>query len=109
MAKSAPGSAAVGDELQPDSLQPGEDPENRLVSPFLKHLATDQGRFWTSPARFQSKDLHWILPAAGFTAAFLASDSWWSKQVPVSHMATSKKISDEVHFRPLDWAAGRFS
>jgi hypothetical protein len=94
MAKSAPGSAAVGDELQPDSLQPGEDPENRLVSPFLKHLATDQGRFWTSPARFQSKDLHWILPAVGVTAAFLASDSWWSKQVPVSHMATSKKISD---------------
>ena len=75
-------------------LQPGADPENRLISPFLKHLLTDQKQFWTSPAHLQSKDLRWILPGAGVTAAFLASDSWWAKQVPARHMATSKKISD---------------
>jgi hypothetical protein len=75
-------------------LQPGEDPENRLVSPFLKHIATDQKQFWTSPAHFRTKDLKWILPAVGITAAFIASDSWWSRQVNPSHVQTSLNISD---------------
>jgi len=77
-----------------DRLEPGTDPENRLVSPFLKHLVSDQKQFWTSPAHLETKDLKWILPGAGITAAFIASDSWWSKQVPLSHVATSKKVSD---------------
>jgi hypothetical protein len=78
----------------PYELQPGEDPDNRLVSPFVKHLAGDQKQFWTTPARFRTKDLKWILPAAGITAAFIASDSWWSKQVNPAHMQTSLHISD---------------
>jgi len=84
----------TGGSTDGEELQPGEDPQNRLLSPFLKHLLTDQKQFWTSPARFQTKDLNWILPGAGITSAFVASDSWWSKQVPASHMATSKKVSD---------------
>ena len=75
-------------------LEPGVDPENRLLSPFLKHLVGDQKRFWTSPAHFQTKDLKWILPGVAVTAAFVATDSWWSKQVPVNHVATSKTFSD---------------
>ena len=86
--------AEAGSSTDSYGLQPGEDPENRLVSPFLKHLVTDQQQFWTSPARFQTKDLKWILPGAGVTAAFIATDSWWSKQVPLSHVATSKTVSD---------------
>lgn len=88
--------------LRPDSekdvhngwLDPGSDPENRLVSPFLKHIAQDQQQFWTAPARFKVQDLKWIAPFAGVTAAFIASDSWWAKQVPASHVSTSKTISD---------------
>jgi len=75
-------------------LQPGEDPENRLVSPFVKHLVGDQKEFWTEPTRLHVKDLKWIAPLAGVTSAFIASDSWWAKQVPASHVSTSKKISD---------------
>jgi hypothetical protein len=75
-------------------LQPGEDPENRLVSPFLKHIVSDQKDFWTSPAHFRTKDLEWILPGAAVTAAFIASDSWWAKQVNPNHMQTSLHISD---------------
>ena len=75
-------------------LQPGEDPENRLVSPFIKHLVSDQKEFWTEPTRLHVKDLKWIAPFAGLTSAFIASDSWWSKQVPASHISTSKTISD---------------
>src|SRR5208283_2537056 len=84
--------ASAADE--PYELQPGEDPENRLVSPFVKHIVGDQEQFWTSPARLRIRDLKWILPGAGITAAFIASDSWWSKQVNPSHQQTSLRISD---------------
>lgn len=75
-------------------LQPGEDPQNRLVSPFVKHLINDQKNFWTEPTRLHVKDLKWIAPSAGVIAAFIASDSWWAKQVPASHVSTSKTFSD---------------
>jgi len=86
--------AAAADSAHSYELQPGEDPQNRLVSPFLKHIVSDQKEFWTSPARFRTKDLKWILPSVGITAAFIASDSWWAKQVNPSHMQTSLHISD---------------
>ena len=89
-----PQSAKASAPEDPYELQPGEDPENRLVSPFVKHLVGDQKQFWTSPARFRTKDLKWILPTAGITAAFIASDSWWSRQVNPSHVQTSLHISD---------------
>jgi membrane-associated phospholipid phosphatase len=84
----------VADDDNRGWLQPGQDPDNRLVSPFLRHIVSDQKQFWTSPAHFRTRDLKWILPAAGITAAFIASDSWWSKQVNPSHMQTSLHISD---------------
>lgn len=77
-----------------DWLEPGSDPQNRLLSPFVKHLVGDQKEFWTAPTRLQVKDLKWIVPFASATAAFIASDSWWSKQVPGSHVSTSKTFSD---------------
>jgi Capsule assembly protein Wzi/PAP2 superfamily len=92
----------------PDRPEPGADPENRLLSPFLKHLAEDQKRFWTSPMHVQTKDMKWILPAAGVTAAFIASDSWWSKQVPLSHVDTSKKISDYSVYSFIGLSGGSF-
>ena len=75
-------------------LQPGADPNNRLVSPFVKHLADDQVQFWTAPTRLHVKDLKWIVPSATVIGAFIASDSWWAKQVPTSRISTSKTISD---------------
>ena len=95
-------------EVDPYALQPGEDPQNRLVSPFLKHIATDQKQFWTSPARFRTKDLKWIVPGAGVTAAFIASDSWWSKQVNPSHMQTSLHISDYGTYALIGLGGGSF-
>jgi hypothetical protein len=90
----APSTHRTEDQASPYQLLPGEDPQNRLLSPFVKHIVSDQKEFWTEPARFQVKDLKWAAPFAGITAAFVASDSWWSKQVPASHVCTSKTISD---------------
>jgi hypothetical protein len=89
-------------------LQPGEDPNNRLLMPFLKHLAGDQEQFWTAPARFRVQDLKWAAPFTGITAGFIASDSWWSKQVNPSHMQTSKSISDYTTYGLLAASGGAF-
>jgi membrane-associated phospholipid phosphatase len=75
-------------------LQPGEEPENRLLLPFLKHLGSDQKEFWTAPTRLQVKDLKWIAPSTALLSAFIASDSWWAKQVNPNHTQTSLHISD---------------
>jgi membrane-associated phospholipid phosphatase len=63
-------------------LEPGEDPDNHLFVPVIRHIAGDQVQFWTRPLHFQVKDLRWGLPFVGATAALIASDSWMSKQIP---------------------------
>jgi membrane-associated phospholipid phosphatase len=77
-------------------LAPSSESDNRLGTIFLKHLAEDQKHFWTFPTRLQVQDLKWIIPAAGFTAAFIASDSWVSNQVPnqTNQLNVSRHISD---------------
>src|SRR5579885_353848 len=78
------------------NLQPGVDPENEFVSPFVRHIAEDQKHFWTFPARFKVQDLKWIMPLAGGAAALIASDSWVSKQVPnrPNQLNFGKHVSD---------------
>jgi membrane-associated phospholipid phosphatase len=91
-------------------LKPGADPENRLVSPFVRHIAEDQKRFWTFPTRLHAKDLKWILPAAGATAGLIASDSWISNQVPSkpSQLSFSKSVSDYGLYSLIGVGGGAF-
>jgi membrane-associated phospholipid phosphatase len=89
-------------------LEPGVDPENRLVSPFLKHLVEDQKQFWTKPAHLRVQDLKWVAPLAGITAAFIASDSWWSKQVPMGHVSSSKTYSDYATYSMIGLGGASF-
>lgn len=86
----------------------GEDPENRLVVPFVKHLASDQRTFWTAPAHFQVKDLKWAAPFVGMTAGFIAGDSWISKQIPLGKVQTSKTISDYGAYSLIAAGGGAF-
>jgi membrane-associated phospholipid phosphatase len=93
-----------------NDLQPGVDPDNRLVTAFLVHLGEDQKRFWTMPAQFKKDDLKWILPLAGGTAAVFAADSWISKQVPdrPNQLDTSRRISDYGLYSLIGTSAGAF-
>jgi len=83
---------------QPTFLPPGEDPENRLVTPFLKHLVLDQKQFWTEPFHLDRQDAKYLLPFAAFTGGLIAGDSWISRQVPTSQINRSKSISDYVTY-----------
>lgn len=89
-------------------LQPGEDPENRLLTPFVKHLVGDQAQFWTAPTRFRVQDLKWILPFSGVTASFIASDSWWGRQVNPAHAQTSLHLSDYATYGLIGISGGAF-
>lgn len=90
-----------------DSLL-GEDPDNRLIVPFAKHLVSDQRAFWTAPAHFKVNDLQWIAPFAGITAGFIAGDSWISKQIPTSKIQTSKTFSDYGVYSLIGAGGGAF-
>ena len=92
------------------NLQPGVDPENRLFSPFVKHVANDQKHFWTLPFHVQKRDLRWILPVAGATAGLIASDSWISKQVPnrPGQLNASLKASDISLYSLIGAGGGAF-
>ena len=92
------------------TLRPGEDPENRLLVPFLHHLAKDQENFWTAPAHLRIRDLRWILPVAAGVGALFASDHWISQQVPdkPNQLKRSLKISDYAAYSMVGAAGGAY-
>lgn len=101
-------STSTTDEDSKYELLPGEDPDNHLFFPAAQHLASDQRAFWTAPAQFRVRDLEWGFPFAGATAAFVASDSWLSKQIPVGEINRSKTISDYGAYSFIGAGAGAF-
>jgi hypothetical protein len=92
------------------SLPPGEDPQNHLLLPLVKHIAQDQRTFWTFPLRLRTQDLPWLLPSAAFTGSVIASDSWIAKQVPQSatRIKQSKDFSDYAVFSLVGVTGGSY-
>src|SRR5438552_7893488 len=89
-------------------LEPGEDPQNRLVSPFINHVVADQKNFWTAPRRLRTKDLRWIAPFAAGSGLLIASDRWVSKQVPLSQVKRSQSISNYATYSLIAAGGGAF-
>jgi Capsule assembly protein Wzi/PAP2 superfamily len=77
-------------------LVPGADPENRLPVPFLKHLASDQKQFWSSPKYLDKTGAATFAGFLGFTGLLIGSDSWITKQVPdkPNQLKRSQNISN---------------
>src|SRR5712671_5998137 len=92
----------------PYQLTPGEDPENRMLSPFAKHLVDDQKQFWMIPPRLHSKDLKRIVPTAGMMAAVVASDSWIEKQIPSRLVDRSQTVSNYAVYSLVGLGASSF-
>jgi len=97
-------------ENQPTFLPAGEDPENRLVTPFMKHLALDQKQFWTEPFHLRWSDAKVLVPFAAFTATLMANDAAISRQVPgtASQINRSKSISDYATYSLIGAAGGSY-
>jgi membrane-associated phospholipid phosphatase len=78
-------------------LAPGEDAENRLGVPFLRHLVGDQQRFWQSfTGVSEKKNWFQVAPFLATTGTLIAADSWISRQVSSdpSSMSRSSNISN---------------
>jgi membrane-associated phospholipid phosphatase len=59
------------------------------ISDFAKGLLPDQKHIWTSPARLKFSDTEWLVPLAGITAGFIATD----KDVSLHLSHVSKTLS----------------
>jgi membrane-associated phospholipid phosphatase len=95
---------------QPAFLPAGEDPENRLGTPFIKHLALDQKQFWTAPFHMDRQGAEVFLPFVAFTGGLMAGDAWISRQVPgsTSQINRSKSISDYATYSLIGAAGGSY-
>jgi membrane-associated phospholipid phosphatase len=79
-----------------------------LMVPLSGRLAGDQMAIWHSPLHLQRTDAIWALPSLAVTGAFVASDSWLSKQVPASGIERSRNISTYGTFSLAGAAGGMF-
>ena len=75
---------------------------------LFKRFAGDQGAIWTSPLRLHRSDGLGALPALAAMGAFLASDTWFSKQVPTSQVARSRTLSNYGVYSLAGAAGGMF-
>jgi Capsule assembly protein Wzi/PAP2 superfamily len=64
-------------QSQNSSKVDDEAPEGSFlrISDFAKGFLPDQKQIWTSPARLRFSDTEWLVPLAGITAGFIATDS----------------------------------
>jgi len=109
MTASSPGLRHLNQPVERNyELEPGEDPQNRLVFPFIDHVVADQKNFWTAPRGLRTKDLRWIVPLAAGSGLLIASDSWVSKQVPLSQVKRSQSTSNYATYSLIAAGGGAF-
>jgi membrane-associated phospholipid phosphatase len=75
---------------------------------LLERFAGDQSAIWASPLHLKRGDAIWTLPALAGAAAFGASDSWFSRQVPSGEIARSRSLSNYGAFSLAGAAGGMF-
>ena len=92
------------------SLEPGADPQNRLLIPFLKHIASDQKYFWMTPAHLDEPSLKVFAGFTGFTGLLIGGDSWISRQVSArpSRLQSSQNISNYAVYSLIASGGGAF-
>ena len=91
-------------------LLPGVDPENKLLLPFLKHIAYDQRQFWTSPVRLDKTGAKTFAGFLGFTGLLIGGDSWITKQVPdrPDQLKRSQNISNYAVYSLVGVGGGAY-
>lgn len=94
------GTRSVMSESTPTAALPGVG--------LFKRFASDQRAIWTAPWRVRRSDVVWALPALAGMGAFIASDSWFSKQVPAGAVTRSRGLSNYGAYSLAGAAGGMF-
>jgi len=91
-------------------LVPGTDAENRLLVPFLKHIASDQIQFWNGSREINKASAPVFAGFVGFTGLLVGSDSWISKQVPdkPNQLKRSQNISNYAVYSLIGAGGGAY-
>jgi len=75
---------------------------------LLKRFAGDQSAIWTSPPHLGRSHAVWALPVLAGLGAFVASDSWFAKQVPTGEIPRSHNLSNYGAASLMGAAGGMF-
>ena len=81
-----------------EDLPPPKVSERGLFGDILH----DQGVIWTSPARIRTRDLAWLVPLGGATAALLATDA--SLESKLSNDPSLLRASRDVSYAGLEYS-----
>src|SRR5262249_46359994 len=96
-------------DKSPDGRQEGQDPQNNIGLPLIRHFAEDQKAFWIDgTTRWDRTKVKQLAPFAGFTAALIASDSWMSRQAPANFVHRSHTFSNYAALSLVGAGAGSF-
>jgi hypothetical protein len=69
--------------------------DSRNPKVFLRHLAEDQARLWTSPLRLKPKDAEWLVPVGGITTGLIMTDRTAAFELSRGgHVSLSDNISN---------------
>jgi membrane-associated phospholipid phosphatase len=69
--------------------------DSRKPKVFLRHLAEDQVRLWTSPLRLRPADAEWMIPVGGITTGLIMTDRTTEFQVSRgNHVNVSDNIAN---------------
>ena len=92
----------------PDNPQPSHSPDDNKLMNLPRNLFRDQIGIWTSPSRLRLADATWLVPAGGFTAALLATDSSISHHLSnaTSTLNTYRHVSDYGMYSMVAGGAG---
>jgi hypothetical protein len=92
----------------PDAPQPNET-QNKVVS-LPKAILHDQIGMWTSPSKARLSDATWLVPLGGLTAAFLVTDSDFSRHLSNNPNTISRyrKFSDYGAYSMVGGAGGLY-
>ena len=76
-----------GTELKKISQSPAPPPSDNAMRKYnwgaqaVRDLAGDQKALWSSPKNIRVSDFQWLVPLAGATAAFIETDSSYSRHL----------------------------
>jgi Capsule assembly protein Wzi/PAP2 superfamily len=97
----------------PDAPQPNQAPADEAqnkVFTLPKALLHDQIGMWTSPSKVRLSDATWLVPLGGLTAAFLATDSDFSRHLSnnPNSLRQYRHLSDYGAYAMAGGAAGTY-
>src|ERR1700686_2233770 len=79
--RAAPAAGQIGEAPKVEGANDTTEPPlatsrnaNRLGKPLMRNLVSDQEAIWTSPFHLRWADTDWLIPLAGVTAGFFATD-----------------------------------